>query len=53
MDGQMKDEGMNLLKSYTAVVLGKKSLSHLREIAVQGKAGELKVRTFCWRVGIR
>jgi hypothetical protein len=50
MEGTVKDGGVDLLKSYTAVVLSKKNLSHLREIALQGKAGELKLRTFCWRV---
>ena len=48
-DGQ-KEGVVDALKSYSAFVFGKKSLGHLKELCLQGKAGELKIRTFCWRV---
>jgi len=39
-----------MLKSYNAFIFNKKNFVHLRELCSQGKAADLKIRTFCWRV---
>jgi len=39
-----------LFKVYTAHIFNKKSFTHLRDLCLQSKAGNLQVRSFCWKV---
>lgn len=39
-----------ILKSYHAFIFKKKSFAQIRELSLQGKAGIMRIRSFCWKV---
>ncbi len=45
-----KEEVGDIFKAFSAFVFGRKSFAHIKELCLQGQAGALRIRTFCWRV---
>ena len=52
MVSKTKELDVDPVKSYSAFVFGRKSFANLKDICLEGKAGDLKLRTFCWRVNL-
>ena len=50
MESKTKETDADLAKNYSTFAFSKKSQANLRDICLEGKAGELKLRSFCWRV---
>lgn len=39
-----------ILNNYIGLVLQRKNFAHLRELCIQGKIEDLRIRSFCWKV---
>ena len=41
---------LDTLNDYNAYIFNKRSFEHLRDICIQSKVGDHKLRSFCWKV---